>query len=485
MESQNGIVSGLFWKLLERFGVQAGQFVLQLVLARLLDPSHYGVLSMMLVFTNLANIFVQSGLNTSLIQKKNTDERDFSSVFWTNITMAVFLCIVLFFAAPVIADFYNMPEITAPFRVLTLALIPGGFNSVQIAKVSRDLDFKKIFRSNLLAIIISGGVGIALALLGAGLWALVVQYILNLAVACIVMWFTVKWRPHFIFDFERFKRLFGFGWKLLVSNLINTLYMDLNSLFIGKQFTSSELGYFNRGKQFPSFLVVSLDSAVQSVMLPSMSSRQDNRSSVKSLMRNSIIVCTYLVLPMMAGLAAVASPLVSLLLTDKWLPCVPYIQAYCFTFAFYPIHSCNLQAINAVGRSDIYLKLEIIKKTIGVIALLLAVFVFKSVMAIALSGCVTTLTSCFINAYPNKKLINYSYFEQMRDMLPPFVVSLIMCGIVLLIGTLKLPTIVLLGVQMLSGIVIYLGLSYIFKLKGLTTVIAVVKNLLNKKKSKA
>ena len=238
------IFSALIWKFLERFGVQVSLFVLQIVLARILDPEHYGILSLMLVFTTLATVFIQRGFNTALIQNKDVTEEDYSSVFWATMSVALVLYVILFAAAPLIARFYNMPDLVAPFRVLCLMLFPGGLNSIQVAKVSRGMDFKKVFRSNISAILLSGAAGIAAACLGAGLWALVVQKLLYVSLACLVMWFTVKWRPKLIVNPARIKVLFSYGWKLLVSSLIDTLYQDLRSLVVGKKYDSGTLAYY-------------------------------------------------------------------------------------------------------------------------------------------------------------------------------------------------------------------------------------------------
>jgi len=454
----------LLWKLLERFGFQGVQFVLQIVLARILDPSHYGVLSLMVIFTTLANVFIQSGFSTALVRGKDVDQRDYSSVFWASLGIAVALYGVIYAAVPLIAQYYNMPDIVNPMRVLALMLIPGAFNSVQLAKVSREMNFRKVFVSNLAGIIISGAVSIIMALNGAGLWALVVQTLANVTVACVVMFFTVKWRPAFVCDFNRLRVLLSFGWKILVSNLIDTLYQDIRSLVIGKKYNSETLGFYNRGKNFPQFIITAVNSTVQSVMLPAMAAKQDDHSAVKQLTRNSIMLSAYILFPLMAGLAGVANTMVEFLLTEKWLPCVPYLQIYCFALAFNPIHSCNLQAINAMGRSDIFLKLEIIKKVIGILALVIAVFCFDSPVAIALTGVFTAVTSCFINAYPNKKLIGYSYLDQMRDILPSMLLSVLMLVIILLVALLPLPVIAMLVVQFLVGVVAYIALSAWFRI---------------------
>ena len=469
--------SALVWKLLERFGVYGVQFVLQVVLARILDPEHYGVLSIMVIFTTLANVFIQNGFNTALVQNKDVTEEDYSSVFWVSLGISGVIYAILYASAPLIGSFYDMPSIVAPFRVLALMLFPGALNSVQIAKVSRELDFKKVFIGNIGAIVVSGAVGIAVALLGGGLWALVAQTMLNIFVACFVMLFVVKWRPKFICNLARIKVLFAFGWKLLVSGLIDTLYQDLRSLVVGKKYSAETLGFYNRGKQFPQLIISAVNGAVQSVMLPVMAKEQDDRSKVKAITSETLKLSSYVIFPIMAGLAAVATPLVRILLTDKWLPCVPYLQIYCFTYAFWPVHTANLQAINAIGRSDMFLAMEIIKKIYGLVALLVAVFCFDSPLAIAATGIVTTFISCFVNAYPNKKLLGYSYVEQMRDILPSFLLSMAMFGAVYSVGYLGLNDFVTLILQVILGIAMYILGSMVFRVAGYERLHHLLKNM--------
>lgn len=471
----------LIWKLLERFGVLGVQFVLQIELARLLNPEDYGVLSLMVVFTTLANVFIQNGFNTALVQNKNVTEEDYSSVFWVTISVAALVYALLFLAAPLIAVFYEMPDLVNPFRVLCLVLFPGAINSIQLAKVSREMDFKKVFYSNVGGIVISGVVGIVLAYCGAGLWALVAQTLLNVVAACFVMAFTVKWRIRFVCNLARVKVLFAYGWKLLASGLLDTLYQDIRSLVIGKKYNADMLGYYNRGKQFPQFIIVGINSAIQSVLLPALSAEQDEKERVKQLMRTSITVSSFIIFPMMAGLAGVATPLVRLLLTDKWLPCVPFLQIYCFNFAFYPIHTSNLQAINAMGRSDVFLKLEVIKKLLGLGMLTVAVFCFDSPIAIAMTGVISAFTSSFINAYPNKKLIDYSYLEQMKDILPSLLASMVMLGAVLVVGMLPMPTVWLLITQIGIGIAVYVAISAGFRMTPYRYILDALKALRNKK----
>lgn len=479
------IGSGLIWKLLERFGVQGAQFILQIFLARILAPEHYGVLTLMLVFTTLANVFVQSGFNTALVQNKDVTDEDYSSVLWVSLGIAAVLYGIIFAAAPLIAVFYEAPEIVAPLRVLALMLLPGALNSVQLAKISRDMRFNMVFISSISATVVSGVAGIVVAAMGGGLWALVVQSLLNVTVSCVVMRFTSRLKLRFVCNFRRVLVLFSYGWKLLVSALLDTLYQDIRSLVIGKKYDNGTLGYYNKGKSFPQLLINSVNGAIQSVMLPAMAGEQDDRKKVKHLMRGAVTMSSYLMFPMMAGLAAVAEPTVRLLLTEKWLPCVPYLQIYCFTFAFYPVHTSNLQAINAVGRSDIFLKLEIAKKTLGIAMLTVAVFCFDSPIAIAMTGAISAVTSSFINAFPGKKLIDYSYFEQMRDILPSMLLSLGMFAAVYFLGNalaaLGVHDLLVLITQIAAGVAIYVGVSAALRFDEYKMAIGLIKSLLRKK----
>ncbi|NLJ77127.1 MAG: lipopolysaccharide biosynthesis protein [Peptococcaceae bacterium] len=478
MDSQNTkskVLSSLFWKLMERGGTQGIQFIVQIVLARLLLPEDYGIIALVVIFTTIAGVFVQSGLNTALIQKKETDEADFSSVFYLSLSVAFLVYIILFFAAPYIAVFYGIPQITAVFRVLSMILFLGAFNSIQNAVVARNLQFKKLFFSSTGAILISGAVGIYMAYTGYGVWALVGQQISNQLLVTLILWFTVKWRPHLVFSFEKVKGLLSFGWKLLVSALIDTIYEDLRSLIIGKMFNPAVLGLYNRGQQFPSVIVSNVDGSIQSVMLPVLSSHQDDRPRVKAMMRRGIVTSSFIVFPLMVGLAVTAEPLVKLLLTDKWLPCVPFLQIFCATYALWPIHTANLQAINALGRSDIFLKLEIIKKIVGLA--ILAITIFYGVYAISLGGAIGGIISTFINAYPNRHLLGYSYKEQWGDIMPSLLLSLVMGAVVYSFKWLGLSAVGTLLLQVCVGAVLYLGLAWLIKLECFSYILSTFKEI--------
>ena len=483
MSLKSSVITSLIWKFLERIGTQGVHFVVAIVLARLLAPADFGLIALVTVFVAIANVFVQSGLNTALIQKKNADNLDFSTVFYTSLCVAVFLYGVLFVCAPLIADFYNgQTKLIPVVRVLGLMLLLGVVSSVQEAYVARNMMFKKLFYRSVGAIIPSGIFGITLAYLGLGIWALVGQQLMNSFLMCAIMWFTVKWRPQLVFSIARFKGLFSFGWKLLCSALLDTFYRNIRDLVIGKLFTPADLGFYNRGSQFPHIIIANINSSIQSVLLPSLSTVQDDKPRLKSLARRSIKTSAFLILPMMAGLAAVAKPLTLVLLGEKWLPAVPFIQICCFSFAFWPIHTTNLSAINAVGRSDVFLELEIIKKSYGLAVLVLAIWLFRSPIGIAMSAAVVAPLGSFVNAYPNKKLLNYGFGEQMKDFLPSFVLAVVMgVAVYALSFALDIHPLLQLLVLAIVGMCFYLGIAKLLKFECFEYIVKTIKERRGKK----
>ena len=406
----NKVLSSFIWKFLERFGTVGIQFILQIFLARLLSPEDYGAIALITVFITIANVFVQSGFNTALIQQKQVLEEDYSSVFWISMLVASVCYIFIFLFSPFIAEFYNMPILKSVLRVLALTLFFGAYNSIQVAKISREFKFKNLFFSSLIAIIISGVLGIVLALYKFGVWALVFQQLSNQLIISFVLYFRVNWKLKLMVNMDRVRVLFNFGSKLLLSSLIDVIYNNIYSLVIGKVYDSSTLGYYNRADQFPNLIVYNVNGSIQSVILPALSEYQDDKPKVKEMVRKAMSVSSFLVFPLMMGMAICAEPIVSLILTDKWLPCVPYLQILCLSYMLWPIHTANLQAINALGRSDIYLKLEVIKKIIGIISLLISLPF--GVIVMVYMKLVTGIISTFVNSYPNKKLLDYSYIHQ-------------------------------------------------------------------------
>ena len=473
---KNNVFSGLIWKFAERISAQFVTFVVSLVLARLLSPEHYGAIAIVNIFIALANVFVVSGFGNSLIQKKDSDDTDFSSVFYFSIVMSIVMYAIIFFVAPFIADFYNMPILMPVFRVLGLRLIVAGVNSVQHAYVAKHMMFRRFFWSTLGGTLASGVVGIIMAYKGLGIWALVSQYMVNTTVDTIVLFITVDWKPKLLFSIKRLGRMFSYGWKLLVSSLLNTGYNEIYSLVIGKMYTPADLAFSNKGAQFPNLIVTNINSSIQSVIFPAMAAEQEKREQFKKMVRRSIRISSYIMMPLMCGLALVAKPFVELILTEKWLPCVPFLQIACFALGFMPIHTANLQAIKAMGRSDLFLKLEIIKKIIG-LSVLICIARY-GVLAIALSGIFTAVVSSIINAFPNKRLIGYSYIEQIKDLLNAVIPCAIMCIVVFLIGKINIAPLELIMLQILIGAIVYICASVITRNESFHYVLSTIKGII-------
>lgn len=480
MLEKNTLFSNFIWRFAERCGAQFVTFIVSVVLARLLLPEDYGTVALVTVFTTIMQVFVDSGLSTALIQKKDADDLDFSSVFYFNFAVCIILYLIMFFAAPFIASFYNIPELTPVVRVISLTIVISGVKGVQQSYVSRNMLFKRFFYATLGGTIFSAFLGIAMAYAGFGVWAIVAQQLSNTAIDTLILWITVKWRPKLIFSWERLKGLLSFGWKMLCSALLDTVYGNLRSLLIGKVYSSSDLAYYNEGNKFPSVIVTNINASIDSVLLPAMAKEQDDKDRVKSMTRRSIMVSCYIMAPLMIGLACCASNIVLVILTEKWLPCVFFLQIFCITYIFYPIHTANLNAIKAMGRSDLFLKMEIWKKIVGMILLLSTMFI--SIKAMAYSLLISTLTSMIINSWPNKKLLDYSFLEQMKDILPSICLAIGMGVAVYLIGYLPVPTLPLLLIQVICGGFFYIIGSAVFRLEPFHYLIGIIRPVIQKRR---
>ena len=472
-DKRNIVFSGFLWRFFERVGAQGVSFVVSIVLGRLLDPSVYGITALVTVFTALLGVFIDSGLGNALIQKKEADDLDFSTVFFYNIFSSILLYAAIFFMAPWISAFYRIPELTPLIRVMSLSMLFSGVKNVQIAYVSRHMLFKRFFYATLGGTIGAAVIGIWMALKGYGVWALVVQGLFNGFVDTIILWCTVKWRPKLQFSFKRLKVLFSFGWKLLVSALLDTGYIELRQLIIGKLYTTADLAFYNKGNSFPKLIISNINSSIDSVLFPTMSAAQDQQDRVRAMTRRAIKTSSFLIMPLMMGLAVCAEPMIRLLLTEKWLPSVFFLRVFCFTFAFYPIQTANLNAIKALGRSDLFLKQEIIKKVIGLSVL--AATMFISVKAMALSAIGTSILSQIINSWPNRKLLNYHYGDQVMDMLPQIILSCVMGVVVYCVSFLGLSDWLTLLVQVPLGVVLYVAGSIVFHIDSFEYVLGILK----------
>lgn len=467
-------VKGMFWKTLEQYGVMGFQFVIQIILARIIEPQIYGIIAVVIVFIALSNVFIQSGFSIALVQSKKIEEDDVSSVFCFSLIIASVFYIVLFFFAPIISTFFKISELTSLVRVMAIGLFPGVYSSIQNALLRREINFKAVFVSSLLSVVLSGAIGILLALFDFGVWALVIQYLLYTFSVVITQYLQIKWKPKIILNIKKLRKFYSFGWKVLVTNLINELFVEMRSIVIGRFYTGADLSFFSRGKQFPSLLMQSVNGSLQAVLLPKMAKLQDDTKTQYEIMHKTLSVSSYIMFPLLMILALSSTSMVSWMLTDKWLPCVIYIQLHCLYFATWPITTTNNQALLAIGKSGVVLKVEAIRKMIDATLLLLTIK--YGVVAIAIGAVATGIISLPIYLIPSQNAIGYRISWQINDVSQPFMLTLVMGIAVWSVGKLAIGAFSLFCLQWTIGLLVYIGLSVITKNRQLKYVINVVKS---------
>lgn len=460
VKNSKKIVSGMVWRFGEKITAQLVSFIVSIVLARILMPDDYGIVAIVNVFIAIAEIFVTSGLGTSLIQKKDADDKDFSTVFWCNIALSIFLYIIVYITSPIIADFFDMPLLTFVLRVFSLKLPISAVNSIQNAYVSRRMDFKKFFFATLIGTIISGIVGITMAYMGFGVWALIAQYLTNSTIDTLVLFIIIKWRPHFYFDMERAKPLVNYGWKILATDLIGTIFNQLNSFIIGKKYSSADLAYYTQGKKIPDLINNNISGTLSAVLFPAMS-LTGSKEEIIQIRRKSLKMMEYVLFPLMFGMIAVADKMIIVLLTEKWLFAVPYVRITCLAALVGVSDSTTIQEIKAIGRSDITLKMELIKKPIFLITILVAMQF--GVEAIAWTLVINGFLAFCFNVYPVRKYIGFDFKMHALDAVTALLMSIVMCVIVFFVGRLISNNLVCLVTQVILGGIVYIGLSIITK----------------------
>lgn len=479
-KSENGkVLSGIGWKFAERFLAQGITFVISVILARIIAPEHYGEIAIIMVFIMIADVFVSNGLNQALIQKKNADKTDFSTIFYCSLAISVVLYVILFFTAPLISNFYNM-NLTWPMRICAVKLIISAYNSVQHAYVSRHMIFRRFFFSTLIGTLVSAVVGIVMAYKGFGIWALIGQFLTNSFIDSVVLSFTVNWHPSFIFSKKSAKELLGFGSSCMFANLIGSIFNNLRTFVIGKFYPSDQVAFYNKGKNFPDLISENLTSSISSVMFPAMSNHNDDKAKVKELTKTSIRHTSYIIFPMMAGLFAVATPLITVLLTEVWIESVLFLQLATIHCALHIVTEANLQAMKAIGRGDVVLKLEFIKKPIALLLIIGAIPLGVKAMGVSLP--LATFISMIVNIQPNRKLLGYGFFEQLKDLAPATILSVVMCAAVYPIQFIPMPNIAILAVQAVTGVGIYVLLSHLTKNKSYQYLLWLIKTKMPKKK---
>lgn len=457
------MTSGMIWKFAERFAAQGVSFVVSMVLARILMPEDYGAVAIINIFISIADVFLSSGLNTSLIQKRDADDLDFSTIFYLNLGLSLALYLVLFGTAPFIAQAYDMPILKSTIRVFALRIPVSAFQVIQVAYISKKMQFKKFFFATITGTILSAVVGIAMAIKGMGVWALIGQYLTNTVIDTMMLWATVKWIPKKMFSIKAAVLLIKYSWKVMMTDLLGTLCNNLGDFIIGAKYNSANLAYYTKGKQLPQLFRTNIYTTLISVLFPGIAAVNDNMITVKKITRKSVRIMAYIVFPISLGLMAAGDTIIEVLFTEKWLPMLPYVYVMCVETIISVPATIALQPIKAVGRSDLMLKSEIIKKIFFMISTVVAMN--YGVFAIALTVPANTLLDLTINTIINKKIINYSIFEELSDCFTAFTLSLMMAAIVVFIGKIELNIYVKVVIQILTGVLSYAGVSYLTKNK--------------------
>lgn len=465
-------VKGVVWSSVDRFFSQGIQFIFSILIARLLLPSDYGTVAMLNIFLAISQTFIDSGFGTALIRKIDRTEEDFSTVFYFNIAAALAFYGILWFTAPYIADFYDIPLLKDITRVVALTLVFGSFSGIQSARLSIAIDFRSRAIISITVTLVTGALGLWMAYSGYGVWALVMQSVVSSLLRTILLWAFVRWMPKLVFSWKSFKELFSFGSKLLASGLLDTAYNNIYTLVIGKVFSSSALGVYSRADSLAQYPSSNITSVLQGVTFPVLSSIQNEPERLTSAYKKFIRLSAFVVFPLMIGLSAVADPLIRLVLTDKWEGAIYLLQIICFSMMWYPVHAINLNLLQVEGRSDYFLKLEIIKKIQGVIVLCITIPLGLVTMCY---GRVVSSVLCLVyNTYYTKKLIDYGFASQMKDLLPILAHSLVM-GVIVWMIVLFLPSLWLqLVVGVVAGAAYYLVGAYIMRFDELNELLSLL-----------
>lgn len=472
---QTKVKSGLVWTFGERIGAQLISTIVTIVLARLLTPEHYGIVSIVMVFITLCNVFVSSGIGTALVRQDIVEDIDYSTAFFISCTISLILYTLLFFSAPQISKFYEMSELTWVIRIMSLRLPIASFNSIQHARVQRKMEFKNFFWATLIGTLLSGITGVILAFSGWGVWALVAQYLMNSSIDTIALYAIDRWIPKLQFSLIKAKKIFGFGWKVLATELVYTIEGDIRTLLVGKFFGTVPLAYYDQGKKYPTLLVSNVNTSINKVMLPAYASQQNDLTKLKHMLRRSISCGSFILAPMLIGFAAVSHNFIAVFLTDKWAECEIYMVIFSISYVTRPLESACHQALLAIGKSDLVLKIMIVINVFALFTLIIAIFLFESVLLIAMSTLLTAILSFIVFMYFARQFLGYQFKEQYKDIFPNLIIAFIMGVIVKYMGQIKINELHLLFLQIIFGGIIYIIFAFVSNNKNLVYFIDIMK----------
>lgn len=475
-------IDGFFWSFLELIMNQGLQFIIQIILARLLLPEHFGVIGMITIFISISNALVDSGFSNALIREREVTQNDYSTVFYFNLIISVLIYLILFFSAPAISDFFEEKILINILRILALSLIINSFGSIQRVMLIKKINFKTQTKISIISALFSGSIGIMAAMMGMQVWSLVIRTLTMNFIQSLLLILYNRWMPTSVFDMKSFKKLFNYGWKILASSLLDTLYNNLYYLIIGKKFSVLELGYYTNADKLKSAVSQSITGAIQKVSYPVLSIIEGGDIKLKAGYKKIIKCCTFIIFPIMIGLAAIGEPLISILLGEKWIYSIVYFQILCFEGMLYPINAINLNILQVKGRSDLFLKLEIIKKVLGILTIAIMLVLGFRIIGLLWGLVLNSYIEYFLNIYYANTLIKYSIKEQLKDIYPSFFISIIMGIIVYFVGiTLPFNNIIILLIQIILGMLIYVFASNQIKSEELNIMIDLIRRLKHRK----
>lgn len=472
---------GVFWSAIDKFAVKIAEFIIGIVLARLLMPNDFGLIGMLSIFLAISESFINSGLGSGLIQKQDRTEKDFSTVFVFNLVISVFFYLILFFTAPFIADFYNKPILVPLTRVLTLIIVINSLGIVQRSKLTIDINFKVFAIVNVMSVFLGGIVGLVMAVSGFGVWAIVGQYLTGAIISITLLWFLNNWKPSFYFSISSFKNLFGFGSKLLIAGLYAKAFDNVYNIAIGKVYSASELGFYTRAKSFAIMSSGTVTNILQQVTYPILSSIQDDKKRLISAYSRIIRMTSFFIFPVMTLIAILAEPIVIILLGEKWRPVITLLQWMCFARVFYPISSINMSILNAIGRSDLFLKVDLSKMPILIIILLITIPL--GVEEVIIGHVISSMIAFFINSYMPGKLFGYGAKEQIKDMLPIFISTAIMALVVGSFSFIISNLYIKLILGLVIGFAVYVLTAILLKVPEIKEIKVLINKHLNKDRS--
>ncbi len=470
------ISKGFYWSAIEKFSIQGISFVLSIIIARIVSPSAYGLIVMIQVLLSFSQLFIDSGFANALIQKKDRNDIDYCTVFIFNMGVAIFLYMLFFLTAPLIANFYDEPQLKTITRVISLNLIFSSLSIVQRTRLTIILDFKTQTKAGLLGVIISGSIGIVCAYCGMEVWALVIQGLVNQIIVSLTLMVFSRWRPRLLFSIQSFKSLFSFGSKLMLSNILTSIVMNINSLVIGKKYTSADLAFYNRGFSLSQFPSVNFSDVLNRIIFPVLSRVQDDKESLKREYLKYLHLSLYIILPMMGLLIVLAKPLIEVLLTPKWVDAVPYLQIFCLNFMFYPIIQQSTNPVAAIGHSGILLKYQLLKRGVSLSILLYTITI--SISAICWGMVIGSCFEAIINILVCRKEIGVGIREYIKTQFDVIIAVIVVCGSVLLASSFIVTPLLNLLVCGTLGVILYMIITFIFDMREKEYIINVPKSAL-------